>query len=321
MQIKKAAGTAAALAMFVLILDGRTALSGAREGVTLCLEAVIPSLFPFFLLSTVLNRAWYGVRLPLLGKLFHMAEGTEVLLVPAFLGGYPVGAQSIGQLYREGSLPRREAQRLLQFCSNAGPAFLFGMGSTVFPSVKQLWLSWAVLVLSALTAAQMSNPDLPASVAPSPIPPSGKTTIRTALDAMAQVCAWVVAFRVAIAFLSRWCFPLLPEWMEVLCTGMLELTNGVYACATLSDDQLRFVLYNLFLSWGGLCVLMQTMSVTQGLSLSGYLKGKGMQSVFSVILSLAVIQRAWLVFPLWLGCILLYTLCQKKSSNSSRVIV
>ena len=36
-----------ALGMIVLILDSKTALSGCREGVTLCLNVVIPSLFPF----------------------------------------------------------------------------------------------------------------------------------------------------------------------------------------------------------------------------------------------------------------------------------
>ena len=49
MKTNKLACTAAALGMLVLILDSKTALAGAREGIDLCIRTVIPSLFPFFL--------------------------------------------------------------------------------------------------------------------------------------------------------------------------------------------------------------------------------------------------------------------------------
>ena len=47
-------GIAAACAMLVMILDTRTAVISARDGVLLCLNTVIPSLFPFIVLSTAL---------------------------------------------------------------------------------------------------------------------------------------------------------------------------------------------------------------------------------------------------------------------------
>ena len=47
-------GFAAGAAMLMLILDGRTALTGAAEGIDLCIRTVIPALFPFFVLSPLL---------------------------------------------------------------------------------------------------------------------------------------------------------------------------------------------------------------------------------------------------------------------------
>ena len=41
-------GIMAAVGMLVLIFDSALALEAARAGVELCLETVIPSLFPFF---------------------------------------------------------------------------------------------------------------------------------------------------------------------------------------------------------------------------------------------------------------------------------
>lgn len=322
MHSKKAAGLAAAVAMFVLILDSKTGLTGAQDGVQLCLETVVPALFPFFLLSSALNRAWYRTNIPILGRLFHMTEGTEILLIPAFLGGYPVGAQSIGQLYRQKQLSKQEAQRLLQFCSNAGPAFLFGMVRTVFSSSRLLWVSWGIQLISALTVAQLSRPHGQSFHLTEQPQVSTDSVLRTSINALAQVCGWVIAFRVAIAFLQRWCFLFLPSWTGILCTGLLELTNGVCSLRLLEDEALRFILCNLFLSWGGLCVVMQTSAVIEGLDLRFYIKGKLIQAAVSTILSLAVTQKAWWVFPFWVGGILLFSdSFAKRSSNQSRVIV
>lgn len=296
---KQAVGTAAAVGMLLLILDGKTALQGAREGITLCLETVIPSLFPFFLVSALANRAWYGTSVPILGKLFHMTPGTETLLIPGFLGGYPVGAQCIGQLYHSGQLPRRDAVRLLTFCSNAGPSFLFGMLRTVFPSVRILWLCWGIQILSALTAAQFSSPCISEGTSVKTVQ-STETIIRTALNAIAQVCGWVITFRVLLSFLNRLALWALPALGRVLVTGLLELTNGCCMLNAIPWEDLRFLLCNLFLSFGGVCVALQTASVIYDLPLSAYLKGKLIQSGVSLILSFAVLRTGWWILLLWL---------------------
>ena len=91
-------GIGGCIGLLVLILDAKTALQGARQGVELCLKTVIPSLFPFFVLSILLTSSLLGSRIPLLrplGRLCGVPKGAESLLIPAFLGGYPVGAQSV----------------------------------------------------------------------------------------------------------------------------------------------------------------------------------------------------------------------------------
>jgi hypothetical protein len=50
----------------------------------------------------------------------------------------------------------------------------------------------------------------------------------------------------------------------------------------IQQEGLRFLLCSLFLSFGGLCVTMQTISVTEGLSIRGYLQGKAIQTAFSL---------------------------------------
>ena len=148
----------AALGMLVLILDAQTAVSGAKAGIELCLGTVIPSLFPFFVLSMLLTSSLVGRSsrfLGPLGKFCGMPAGSESLLAVGLLGGYPVGAQNISRAREAGQLSGEDARRLLGFCNNAGPAFLFGMAAAQFTEWWMGWALWGIHILSALLTTRM----------------------------------------------------------------------------------------------------------------------------------------------------------------------
>ena len=149
-------GLLACCVMLVMIFDTRIVLQSAQDGVSLCIRTIIPSLFPFLALSGVINNCLIGQKLRLLqpiGRFCKIPKGAESLLVLGFLAGYPIGAQLVTQAYRSGKLSARSARRMLGFCNNAGPAFLFGLVSPLFSSIKMIWALWAIQILSALTVS------------------------------------------------------------------------------------------------------------------------------------------------------------------------
>lgn len=329
------AGIAAALGMLALILDARTAAAGAAEGIRLCIQVVIPSLFPFFVLSSLLTGSLTGRPLSVLrpvGRLCGIPEGAEGLLLAGALGGYPVGAQGIAQAYGAGALHREDARRMLGFCCNAGPAFLFGMGASLFDRPELPVILWAIHLLSAVLVGMV----LPGKSQGRTSPPSAKAptlaqAVPQSIMAMAGVCGWVVLTRVMLAFLDRWCLWLLPPLGKTLVYGLLEITNGFAALPQTTPEGLRFVLCSVFLALGGICVAMQTGSVTarQGLSTGAYLPGKLLQAAFSLCLAgmaqyflFAPAQR--LPFPVWLPVFPLFAAGilprRKKSSSIPRPI-
>lgn len=278
------------IAMLVLILDSSTALSGAKSGIEICLQSVIPSLFPFFVLSILLTSSLTGRSLPILRPLAIFSgipQGSESIFLTGLLGGYPVGAQAVSTAHRMGALTDSEATRMIVFCNNPGPAFIFGMTIFLLPSPGYAWLLWLIQILSALFTALIlpgrSNRRIT-------LPPSNPPTIPQALTAslkiMASVCGWVVMFRVLLAFLLRWLFWLLPEWLQALFTGLLELANGCFTLMNVENIGLRFLLCAGMLSFGGLCVLQQTLSVSGQVNMRLYLPGKILQSAIAVILAL-----------------------------------
>lgn len=308
---------ASAMAMMLLILDSRCAVTAAAEGVQLCIQTVIPSLFPFFLLSIFLTGSIQGgAVLRPLGKLFRISREEDTILVSGLLGGYPVGAQAAAEGYRSGNLTQAQANRLLAFCSQAGPSFLFGMVALQFPEAKYPWLLWLIQILSALTVAHMIPQCAQSDREPrAKAPISMAKAMKKAVAAMASVCGWVVIFRVVIGFVKRWVLWLLPETAQILICGLLELTNGCLMLSQIPDIPARFLMAVLMLNFGGFCVFLQTQSVAAVLDIRRYWLGKLLQAGFSLCYAAVFLGIWWALIPALLA--IACTFAQNKRKNSS----
>lgn len=275
-----------AIAVFVLILDAQTAINGATAGVSLCVKSVIPSLFPLFFLCGILNSYLAGSSVKLLkpiGKLCGIPSGAESLYLIGITGGYPVGAKCIYQSYSARVLRKEEAERLLGFCSNAGPAFLFGMTSLLFPNPAAPWLLWLIQILCALITGMILPGKVTRFCAMTNQKDTGiAQTLQSALHAIASVCGWVIMFRVLLQFLDRWLLWLFPKEISLLLTGILELSNGCIALHEIENLPLRFIIAAVITVFGGICVCLQTISVCKVLSCRMYFVGKAIQTIICV---------------------------------------
>lgn len=321
MQAKRyALGLGAGIGFLLLILDGRTALAGAAAGIELCIKSVIPALFPFFVLSDVLVCALWGGKSSLLrplGRLFGMPEGAESLLLSAFLGGYPVGTKEVSKACASGQLKKEDALRLLSFCNQPGPAFLFGMVGPCLPERWMAWVLWGIILVSALFVSLLTRPGTARAELPPREIPTPAAAMGSALRVMGSVCGWVIIFRVAAAFLDRWALCFLPSVWKTAALGALELSNGCCMLCQIPDARVRFLLAAGMLSFGGLCVTMQTISLLDKLPVKTYLWGKALQTGLALALSCAAVYgHVWYcTVPAILAVILL---CRKKAVAFSR---
>lgn len=290
----------AALAMLVLILDGKTAMLGMLDGLELCLRTVIPALFPFLFFSGILTDSLYGKRIPVIGKLARWCKIPENLgcfLIIGFLGGYPTGAANAATLRRTGQLDHNTARRLAIICNNAGPAFLFGILGGLFSQMKFVWFLWLIHISSCLIVARI----LPGEAWDAhcttvqrqrTIPTLLNGTIKT----MASICAWVMLFRLILTFLQRWFLWMLPETVSVFFTGILELSNGCLSLYRIQSEELRFCLAAFLLGFGGFCVTLQTYSVCDGMDLRGYICAKLLHGTVSLGFAVGLLNFGISVF-------------------------
>lgn len=274
--------------MFILILDSRTAIGAAREAAELCLQAVIPSLFPMSILTAILSSLLIGRSTKLtawLCKICGMSPGTESIYLTGLLGGYPLGAKIAAQAYAKRSISKQQAEQLLAFCSNAGPAYIFGICGCLFTSPKYAWWLWGTQILSSMMVATLFSKNIGTEVKITDRQTSLSEAMHTGLKAMATVSGWIMLFRVLSAFLDKWVLFSAPPLIRSILNSFLELTNGIISMQNIPDEGTRFVVAAGALSFGGYCVVLQTRSLTADLSIKHYVIGKSIQTIFSVLIA------------------------------------
>ena len=106
-----AAALAASLA--ALLIWPSAAAEGVRRGLSLAAESIIPSLFPFFVLSALAGELGVPQRLARrlsapMGRLFGLLGTGAAALLAGVLGGYPLGAAATSGLVERGQLAPQE---------------------------------------------------------------------------------------------------------------------------------------------------------------------------------------------------------------------
>ena len=265
----------------------------ATKALSLCGGTVIPSLFPFMVMSTLLVSLGFGEWISpcfsgLMTSLFRLPGTAGSALILGLIGGYPIGARTAGDLYRSGLLTREEAERLLMFCNNSNPAFLISvLGAGIFGSLRiGVWL-WLIHILSALLTGILfrSKPSAPtrysraATSQPRSFAVIFVESVRNSAAVMLSVCAFVVLFYVMASP-----FTALGGKLGSVLVGVTELFS---LTPLLTPDAFSFILASGCAGWGGLSVLCQSAAVLDGtaLRLRSCLLGKMVQGLLAAFLA------------------------------------
>ena len=293
-----------------LLCYSKAVSAAMTQALALCVQVLLPSLFPFFVLSSMFISTGIIQRLsPRLEKPFQWLFGLPGSFGAALLlgaaGGYPVGAKTIATLYQQGQCSRRDAEKALRFCNNAGPAFLISaVGASLLQDPHAGLNLYAVHVLSALIIGCIyrKNTDHVKYNGITADHMRSTATIslflRAVTDAFSSflnVSAFVLIFSVISTMLQQ--LPLIDSlhglpgggilWYGLLA-GFLELTSGV-ACLTQGGLPPSILLpaLSFVCGWGGCSVQFQTISLLHdaGLSCRQYLKSKLLQGILAALIT------------------------------------
>lgn len=297
-----------ALMVLSLLLFPKQSVAAAGDGVQLCLNVILPSLFPFFVLSTLcvelgMIGALGKLMQPLMAPLFRVSGCCAGAFLLGIIGGYPVGARTAISLYESGQCSRDEAERLMSFCNNSGPAFILGVvGAGIFSSSKAgLWLYGAHVAASVLVGILFRfygkgtvTQSLPLQAAASDrsLTVIFIEAVKDAFSATLNICAFVIFFTVVIRLLFLTgvithlamllstllgSLGLRQDMAESLLSGAIEMTSGVWSLRDMAASLgSRMCMAAFILGWAGLSVHCQVLSFIgqSGLCTRTYFFGK-----------------------------------------------
>lgn len=121
--------------LYNIIAHPQNCIKAASRGILTWINVVVPSLFPFLIISELLIGLGFvdflGILLePIMIPIFNVSGKGAFPLAMSITSGYPVGVKLVTQLRKDKKISKFEAQRLLSFSSTSGPLFMIGAIST-----------------------------------------------------------------------------------------------------------------------------------------------------------------------------------------------
>ena len=265
--------------LFLVIIFFKNASAASlwvSQGLRVCALGLIPSLFPFMVLSSLLLSLGTGRLIPKAVRRTFKAvfgvgsEGTSAIIL-GWACGFPVGAKCACELASSGRIDDSEYKKIVMISSTPSPAFLIGaVGRGMLGSVSvgaslyvlSLVSSIAVGIFLGRAFKSHSNDD----------PRSQRRTVPKLSDAltravsqsalgMLNICAFVIFFCAFLGVLEGILRPLgISDTATSVIFTVFELTTGL-ARITSQASPLTLPLCAFAVGWSGLSVHLQTLSV------------------------------------------------------------
>ena len=303
--------------IFFMFKMPETVSLGISKGLSTCLYTVLPSLFPFTVLSVyIIKLNIFTVDnefLSLLAeKVFKLPVCALPVIILSLIGGFPIGAKLTFELLEKGQITKNQASRLNLFCVNGGPAFIIlAVGLNMLKSQKagvimfiSLCLSTIILGIISTTFDDKIRVDTPkvqkkvnSSIALS-------SSVTDGINTMLSICAWIILFSAITECMSS---IRLNSEILLFSKSVLEVTGG---CSLLSG-KMPLPIITALLGFGGFCVHCQIFSFVSasGLKYSKFLIFRILNGILSaticylillfipVELSTAVISSSTKIVP------------------------
>jgi len=309
--LRKKIGTGLFLFFFAcgLFFDAKGTGLAAQNGIHLAIETVIPSLFPFFVLSGILIKLQIGIFLgPLADRTVCRLFGIDRELAAAYLlglvGGYPIGASSICVLYQESRCSKDDALRVLSYANNCGPAFILSVvGVFLFQNPAIGFHFYLIHIAASMLIGILKRkrkPQRPSAVSNCTRPTftaAFTASVREAMTSILNVCAFVILFSVLLHIAQAFHLfdillpPVFRPMGTAVLSGLCEVTCGIKALQPFSGLYWLPIIVSFLLGFGGICVHCQTASLFSdaGLPMKQYLQSKLLHGLIAALLTAALL--------------------------------
>jgi len=293
------------LAFFMLLTNPEITFLGAKTGLNLWFNSIVPSLLPFLIFSNLLFEAdavpyLTALISPLFGRLFKTSQDGSFAILSGFLCGFPMGSKSCLELVKRQKIKKEEAAYLVSFCNNASPAFVVSfLCNGIFAEEKQLALPIILSLYSAPlltgillrfllkndadTCSQKNNSSLHKIESVFQFQYLDHA-IMNAFETIVRLGGYITFFAVLSAFIQS--ARLLPVPLRLFLTAIIELTTGASLLGKMNVAlKFRVMAVCACVSFGSLSGFAQSYTLLKegGIPARYYLLGKLISCFFCTL--------------------------------------
>jgi sporulation integral membrane protein YlbJ len=269
---------------YEMLTDSKSILESVRFSFTIWIDNIFPALFPFFVISELLIGLGFVDLLgeilnPLMYKLFKTKGETGFVLAMSMVSGFPSGSKYTKELYDQNIINNDEASKLLCFTHFSSPLFILGTIAVIFLNNKEI----GYLILLSHYITNFIIGIIIRNIYPSKIN-NNKISIRKALSKMHNkrinnnfgeiitnsITKSINTLLLILGIISMFLIVTtvlnnninLNYYNKCLLNGTFEVTQGLkYLSMADYPLKIKTILATMFISFGGLSVHMQTISI------------------------------------------------------------
>lgn len=285
--------TLATCIAFCLIVFSEYTSEGVKKSIDLCMKIIIPSIFPFLLLSSFIselpeNNFTKGLFGNITERIFKLPCCYSSGFILSFFGGYPVGLKIAEKLYLKSNLTKQDIKLIASFCFNSGPAFIItAVGQKMFGEIKIGLLIFitcsAASVITGFTYSRLyrkkSRIQTEQTVVNRDFSVSANLikSVNESSRIIVNMCLWICVFSVFEAIFTS-LFPSAANYIGIFA----EVTQGCRLCAEKGDVALCCAVC----SFGGLCTHLQIYPILKNIEIKyrHFFKYRLINSALSFIL-------------------------------------
>ena len=287
--------------VFSLLKFPLLSAEGIRKGLELCAGTMIPSLFPFLVISSFavsggITQLSNSYTEKIFKKALGLSPSAGTVVFFSLWSGFPVGCSMAESLLSQNKISSDEAKRIMLSSVNAGPAFVIcAVGAMMLSSLKTGVLIYASLTSASLIIMFLSRfilPDIKEKNKTVPEAPDLSealvTSVYNASKSMFSICGWILIFSCFLNIISEKCNN---EAFSTFFNSMAEVSFGCKSFAKSGSP----VILSAVIGWGGLCVHCQVLPYVKksGLKLRYFFCGRILHSMLSSLICAGLIK----IFP------------------------
>lgn len=262
---------------FLFLIKGRATANGVIEGLKICSGVVLPSLFPFTVLSVFMLKSGFFKATEkyvnkLSNKIFKLSGSELSVFIISLIGGYPIGAKLINDMYEDNLINESRAKKLLLASINGGPSFIiFTVGELILSNknlgyvffVSNLITSLLFLLILFFKEKNYKSSDTKTIISNS-VADCFVLSVESACKMFLNICGWIILFSGILSGISavlsgKSPFILLPLNL------FLEITVGITKAKEFS---MPIPMFSFLISFSGISGICQIKACLKNLNIS-----------------------------------------------------